>query len=388
MRLTRSTFAAALLAASSAWASNVLEVTSKNFDALVGSTPSLVEFYAPWCGHCKNLAPVYEQLADAFASHKGKVQIVKTDADGEGKELGQKFGVSGFPTLKWFPNGAGSEPEAYEGGRDLEALAEFISKKAGVKAAIKGPPPPAYLQLDTDTFQSVAMNPEKDVLVAFTAPWCGHCKNMKPFLNTVAKNFESESNCVIADYNADAPQNKPLAGEYGVHSYPTIKFFPKGSSSKTPIDYLQPRTEQGFTDFLNEHCGTFRAVGGGLNDKAGRVATLDTLASQIFSAVPTSRAELYAEATKLGATLGESAKYYLRVMDKLVNGTEGFVEKEAKRLANILQKQKKTLAPRKLDEIKIKANILAAFVEQKVAEGVEAVSEEVKEAAGHIKAEL
>jgi protein disulfide-isomerase A6 len=48
------------------------------------------------CGHCKNLAPVYEQLADAFSSKN--VVIAKTDADGPGKALGKKFGVRGYPS--------------------------------------------------------------------------------------------------------------------------------------------------------------------------------------------------------------------------------------------------------------------------------------------------
>lgn len=49
-------------------------------------------------GHCKNLAPKYEQLADAFQHAKEKVIIAKVDADGEGKPLGQKYGVSGYPS--------------------------------------------------------------------------------------------------------------------------------------------------------------------------------------------------------------------------------------------------------------------------------------------------
>lgn len=69
--------------------------------------------------------------------------------------------------------------------------------------------------------------------------------------------------------------------------------------------------------------------------QAGRVAALDTLASQFF-AVPTSRAQLYEEASSLGQNLGESAKYYLKVMEKLANGTDAFVEKEAKRYVSIV----------------------------------------------------
>ena len=54
--------------------------------------------FAPWCGHCKNLATKYEELADAFAHVKDKVVIAKVDADGVGKPLGQKYGVTGFPS--------------------------------------------------------------------------------------------------------------------------------------------------------------------------------------------------------------------------------------------------------------------------------------------------
>jgi endogenous inhibitor of DNA gyrase (YacG/DUF329 family) len=76
--------------------------------------------------------------------------------------------------------------------------------------------------------------------------------------------FKSKQ-CIIADFDADAAENKPIASQYGVSSYPTIKFFPKGND-KSPIDYNQGRSEADFVSFLNEHCGTHRAPGGGLND--------------------------------------------------------------------------------------------------------------------------
>ncbi|KAI0947637.1 hypothetical protein AcW1_009346 [Taiwanofungus camphoratus] len=371
MKFTFSLFAAAL-ALGGAWASNVVELDPDNFDNVVGQgKPALVEFFAPWCGHCKNLAPTYEQLADAFAHAKDKVVVAKVDADGAGRPLGQKYGVTGFPTLQWFdPSG---EPEKYEGARDLDALANFITQKSGVKSSIKPPPPPAYQVLDINTFDDVVLNSDKDVLVSFTAPWCGHCKHLKPTYDDVAKDFASESNqCLVANVDADAANNKPLANKYGIQSYPTIKFFPKDAKD-APEDYEGGRTEEAFVEFLNEKCGTQRAPGGSLTDLAGRLPEFDTLASQFYAATGAARDAIYRDASALAAAAGPAAHHYVRVMEKVVNGSEEYVEREAKRLAALLRKR--TLAPQKLDEMKIKANVLSAF-------------RNVEETVGRITAEL
>lgn len=342
-------------------ASNVLELGPDNFDAVIGKgKPGLVEFFAPWCGHCKNLAPTYEQLADAFSHAKDKVVIAKVDADGVGRPLGQKYEVSGYPTLKWFDEKGNAE--AYEGGRDLDALATFVSKKSGVKSNIKPPPPPATLILDAHTFDDIALDETKDVLVTFTAPWCGHCKTLKPIYEQVAKDFKPESNCIVANIDADAALNKELASRYGVTSYPTIKFFPRGG--KEVEDYEGARTEEAFVNFLNEKCGTNRAVGGGLNDQAGRLAELDAIAQKFLTAVGTARDVAYKEGKALSEGLGSAAQYYVRVMERIVKDSEAYIDKESKRLASILNKR--TLASAKLDEIKIKLNILNAFVSQRL----------------------
>ncbi|CAK5269157.1 unnamed protein product [Mycena citricolor] len=354
MRFTSSLLAAALLHLVSA--SNVLDLNPGNFDEIIGQgKPGLVEFFAPWCGHCKNLAPIYEELADAFVHAKDRVVVAKVDADGEGKSLGQKFGVTGYPTLKWFNADGTHEP--YESGRDLDSLAAFISKKTSIKSKVKPPPEPEYLILDAYNFDDVALNAEKDVLVAFTAPWCGHCKAMKPAYEKVAAAFKPESNCVVANVDGDDQKNKDLATKYGVSGFPTIKFFPKGSS--VPEAYDGGRSEADFVKFLNEKCGTARAVGGGLTDQAGRLPAFDALAAKFFAGAADVKASVFDEATALAATAGIASKHYLRVMEKIVNGTEGYLEKEVKRLESILKKR--NLAPAKLDEIKIKSNILQAF---------------------------
>jgi protein disulfide-isomerase A6 len=158
---------------------NVVVLTDANFKkAIDGSKPALVEFYAPWCGHCKNLAPVWAQLGDAFAHQKDNVIVAKLDADNY-RDTGALFGVQGFPTLKWFPKGVNSPEgvEDYKGGRDLNSLAGFIREKTGIAPRIKAQKSDV-VELNTKNFHEVALNPNKNVLVEFYASWCGHCKNL------------------------------------------------------------------------------------------------------------------------------------------------------------------------------------------------------------------
>ena len=84
---------------------DVITLTDSNFEKTVLQSEDLwlVEFFAPWCGHCKNLAPHW---ANAATQLKGKVKLGAVDAT-EHKVLASKFGIQGFPTIKFF--GAGKK---------------------------------------------------------------------------------------------------------------------------------------------------------------------------------------------------------------------------------------------------------------------------------------
>lgn len=184
-------FVLAGLAVAVAAKSAVIDLVPDNFDKIVlkSGKPSLVEFFAPWCGHCKNLAPIYEELAANFEFVSNKVTIAKVDADAE-KGLGKRFGIQGFPTLKWF-DGKSDKPEDYHGGRDLESLTAFIAEKTGIKPKKKAAAPSAVEMLDDKTFKE-QIGGDKDILVAFTTPWCGRKASSFLFMTSIA-DFTSQT---------------------------------------------------------------------------------------------------------------------------------------------------------------------------------------------------
>ena len=100
-----------------------------------------------------------------------------------------------------------------------------------------------------------------------------------------------------------------------------------------PIDYIGERTEAAFVAYLNEKCGTQRAVGGSLNDQAGRVPEFDSLASKFFDATGDARQAILKDAEVLAKTIGPLAKHYVKVMEKVVNGSEAYLENETNRYA-------------------------------------------------------
>ncbi|KAJ5719419.1 Protein disulfide-isomerase tigA [Penicillium malachiteum] len=334
--------------------SAVKDLLPTNFDEVVlkSGKPALVEFFAPWCGHCKTLAPVYEELGAAFAFAEDKVTVAKVDADAH-RDLGKRFGVQGFPTLKWF-DGKSDKPEEYKGGRDLDSLSSWITDKTGIKPRSAQKEASKIEMLDDASFKAT-VGGDKNVLVAFTAPWCGHCKNLAPTWESLAADFDLESNVVVAKVDAEAENSRALTKEQGVTGYPTIKFFPAGSTEAEV--YSGARSEDALIQFLNTKAGTHRVAGGGLDAQAGTIAALDKLVSEYVAAA--NFESLATEIKKAAAGLQDKyAEYYVKVAAKL-SENKGYVSKELARLAKVLSKGNS--APEKVDDFVSRSNILRRF---------------------------
>jgi protein disulfide-isomerase A6 len=166
---------------------------------------------------------------------------------------------------------------------------------------------------------------------------------------------------VIAKLDADAPTGKTTAAKYGISGFPTLKFFSKDSTE--PETYDNQRSEEALAQFLNTKAGTFRAVGGGLNEMAGRISAFDEVAEKLVKGDASSLKDVSETIKKLAEESNEPyAAYYVKVLDKLSKNDED-AERELKRIQGILKKG--GLARKKVDEFTCKTNILSRFVLEK-----------------------
>ncbi|XP_013599001.1 PREDICTED: protein disulfide isomerase-like 1-1 [Brassica oleracea var. oleracea] len=110
----------------------VLTLDHSNFtDSINKHDFIVVEFYAPWCGHCKQLAPEYEKAASELSSNVPPVVLAKIDASEEtNKEFATKYEVQGFPTIKIFRNG-GKAVQEYKGPREADGIVSYLKKQSG-----------------------------------------------------------------------------------------------------------------------------------------------------------------------------------------------------------------------------------------------------------------
>ncbi|KAM8961626.1 protein disulfide-isomerase A2 [Pelodytes ibericus] len=115
---------------------HVLVLNKKNFDKALQDFPFLlVEFYAPWCGHCQELAPKYSKAAEILKNQTTQARLAKVDAIEE-QDLGSEFKVEGYPTLKFFQGGNRTGFVDFGGRRDIDGLVKWMLRRLGPLATL------------------------------------------------------------------------------------------------------------------------------------------------------------------------------------------------------------------------------------------------------------
>lgn len=331
----------------------VVHLTASDFDTVIdGSKAALVEFYAPWCGHCKNLAPEWAIAGDTFTESDGII-IAAVDAT-QANDIASRYDVKGYPTIKYFPKGDVGAPQDYTGGRTADSIVQWVNGMIGTTRKVRKEPS-AVVELTDSTFDAVALDPTKSVFVEFYAPWCGHCKSLAPKYEQLAKVFEGDANVVIA--NVDATSSPGLAERYAISGYPTLKFFPEKATE--PVNYEGARELPELVSYVNELAGTHRLVDGSLNLNAGLVVALN----EVITEATSYDAAFVAKLTEAAKDLEQpTVKHYLQFATKIQTQGPAFIEKELARLQGFIKSKSVTAAQK--TNFSIRYNILRIFLKK------------------------
>lgn len=221
--IPRSLFVVALWNCHHSSNAQVLELTGSTFDEQVrkdSDRPWFVKFYAPWCGHCQRLAPLWEELEGKL---RGDVSLAKVDATIE-EGLASEWDVEGFPTLILLAGGKGYR---YKGKRtldDMEAFARGGYASQPVEAAKPADTTPFggldVMSLTGESFDGAIRGAgAAPCFVVFQLRSCGHCRNLESAWGELATALKGQ--VVVA--SVDAQANRPLTEHWGVERFPTIK---------------------------------------------------------------------------------------------------------------------------------------------------------------------
>ncbi|NXQ31567.1 PDIA2 isomerase, partial [Alaudala cheleensis] len=212
---------------------NVLVLHEHNFArALSEHQLLLVEFYAPWCGHCQRLAPAFAQAAAELRNESSPARLAKVDATTQ-TALATEFGITSYPTLKLFRDGNRTHPVAYTGRMDSRGIVRWMQRRAG---------PSATLLQDTDTI--AAFIDSQDLVVV------GFFKDLKG--EAAQAFFEMAAEMMDMTFGvAEAPE---LFQAYGL-SADTVCLFKKFDERQTnfPVDPARGLDTAELTRLLRAH---------------------------------------------------------------------------------------------------------------------------------------
>jgi protein disulfide-isomerase A1 len=219
------------------------------------SNPGLFLYYDKNSENAAALEAILKEVAEKV---KGHIQVISTGIkEGLETRLAEYIGVTqaDLPTVRIADTKTELKKYTMSGDVTSENILKFVDEWRNKKltASLKSEEIPATQNepvyvLVGKAFDQVVMDPTKDVLVEFYAPWCGHCKKIAPIYEEVATKLGHNKNLIIAKMDATANETDKVS----IQGFPTIKFWPAGNKDK-PLDFEGDRTVDGFIDYITKH---------------------------------------------------------------------------------------------------------------------------------------
>jgi len=382
--------------------SEVVTLTSKNFKEVTsGEENMLVEFYAPWCGHCQSLEPEYESAASELKD-KG-LKIAKVDATQEEK-LAEEYNVGGYPSLKLFKNGKFEKD--YNGPRTKAGIVKYMTKVAAGEDTTEDEEdmgdeenpygdeegygegegegehgdaeptvdPVGVLNLDSYTFDKFVGTNKFDVFVKFDESYASGDKEKQWALLTrrIANLTSPKSKEFILgvigvdDYGDKVNDDMRQRFNLEAKDFPVFLLFKR--DTKTALTYSGSVDVDSLSLFLTTELDLWIGLPGCLEE-------FDALAKGFAAASEPERKQRSSKATEVLALLlkedpaHKSGQYYTRVMQRIGDKGVDWPQSEALRIEKIMESK---ITDEKKEEMQVRLHILASF-------GAKLTKKEVKE---------
>ena len=239
----------------------VMKFDEKAAQIIFGKNMPAIILYADskspkWSDYEKLLKTVSEKL-------EGKLKVSLTDIkEGMAARLAEYIGVkqADLPTVRIADTRVDLKKYNMEGEITLENILKFVDdwEHNKLKPHLKSADEPKENNADVrvvvgKSFQKEVIDNDKDVLIMFYAPWCGHCKALHPKYEEAAKKLK-KNNPKLVLAKIDATENE--VESVHITGFPTVKFYAGNKKDKAPIDFNGDRTTEGIIKFLREHVAT------------------------------------------------------------------------------------------------------------------------------------
>ncbi|TFL00664.1 thioredoxin-like protein [Pterulicium gracile] len=242
--------------ASAAIPTKSLLLTPDDFTSTTSTGNWYIEFFSPYCGHCKKFAPDWAKLVEQVeADPNMSIKMAQVDCAKYG-DLCSANKVSGYPQMNFYHGG--KHIDSYSGPRELDLLTKFLEEReekyGKPKETPPPPPPPAPLEANTELPDAPALskpsprvfvntaglvNPitpdtfdhtigQGPTFVKFYAPWCGHCKKLAPTWVNLAQHMQNKMN--IVELNCD--EYESFCKSKGVKGYPQLMYYANGAATE------------------------------------------------------------------------------------------------------------------------------------------------------------
>ncbi len=220
-------------------AAKPIVVTDQTFrqEVLESPIPVLVDFWAPWCGPCRMIAPILDELAPKY---QGKLKIAKLNVD-ENPRTPSEYFIQAIPTLIIFKDG--QPVDKIVGALPKPALEKRVEAALSAPLGAQAKP----IVVTDQTFRKEVLESDIPVLVDFWAPWCGPCRMIAPILDELAAQYHGKLK--VAKMNVD--ENSLIPTSYFVQAIPTLMVFKGGQVVDKIVGALpKPALEKRLEPFL------------------------------------------------------------------------------------------------------------------------------------------